>query len=82
MLSSTTANGDAIIAKAKQALDLDGYLEQNWTGSFAQYLDIVRRNPKVTRSAFERIYEMILSFGTRAMTIASAFSYALFESCE
>ena len=65
MRSSTTASGDAIIAKARQALDVDGYLEQSWTGSFAHYLDIVRQNPKVTRTAFERIYEMILSCGTR-----------------
>jgi len=57
--------GESIIAKAKQSLDFAGFREQNWTGTFAQYLDMVHREPRVTRTAFERIYEMILSHGTR-----------------
>jgi serine protein kinase len=62
------STGEAIISKARQALDLDSYLERNWTGTFAQYLDLVKRNPRVTRSAFERIYDMVLSFGVREYT--------------
>jgi len=65
MAPIASAGGETLIAKARQALDLDGYLERSWSGSFSQYLDIVRRNPRVTRSAFERIYDMILSAGTR-----------------
>ncbi len=59
------ASGEGIISKARQALDLEGFREQNWTGSFPQYLDIVHKDPRVTRTAFERIYDMILSHGTR-----------------
>ncbi len=62
------SSGEAIISNARRALDLDGYSERNWTGSFSDYLDIVKRNPRVTRSAFERIYDMILSFGVREYT--------------
>jgi serine protein kinase len=58
------SRGQEIIGKARQALDLETYREQHWTGSFSQYLDLVKENPKVTRSAFERIYDMILSYGT------------------
>jgi serine protein kinase len=65
MSPTLAAGGESLIAKARQALDLDGYLERSWSGSFAHYLDIVRRNPSVTRAAFERIYDMILSAGTR-----------------
>ncbi len=57
--------GESIIAKARQALDLEGFRERTWTGTFSQYLDLVRRNPRITRSAFERIFDMILSKGTR-----------------
>ena len=57
--------GDSILAKAKQALDLEGFRERNWTGSLSEYLDLARRNPRITRSAFERIYDMILAKGTR-----------------
>jgi serine protein kinase len=57
--------GEQIIARAREALDLDTYRELNWTGPFPEYLDLVARKPRVTRSAFERIYDMILSAGTR-----------------
>jgi serine protein kinase len=59
------STGESIIQKARQALDLAGFREQNWTGSFAQYLDIVHRDPRVTRTAYERIYDMIVSAGVR-----------------
>ncbi len=36
----------------------------HWEGSFADYLDIVKNNPHVSRNAFQRIYDMILSWGT------------------
>ena len=35
----------------------------NWSGSFQEYLDIVAKNPKVARNAFQRIYDMILTHG-------------------
>jgi len=57
--------GESIIARAREALDLETYRQQNWSGSFPEYLDIVKREPRVTRSAFERIYDMILSAGSR-----------------
>ncbi len=59
------SNGQDIIGKARQALDLDRYRELHWTGSFSQYLDLVKADPKIARTAFERIYDMILSYGTR-----------------
>jgi serine protein kinase len=39
------------------------YAELNWEGSFDAYLDIVRGNPHVTRTAYQRVYDMILSYG-------------------
>lgn len=39
-----------------------------WEGSFADYLDLVRESPHVARNAFQRLYDMILSFGTRKYT--------------
>ncbi len=43
---------------------LDHFEELHWNGSLQEYLDIVVANPKVTRSSFERLYDMILSHGT------------------
>ncbi len=44
------------------------FQEQHWQGSFSEYLDIVAANPGVTRSAFQRIYDMILSHGYETYT--------------
>lgn len=44
--------------------DVRNFKELNWTGNFKDYLDIFRKNPKVSRSAFQRAYEMILTYGT------------------
>ncbi len=35
----------------------------HWHGTFQEYLEIVAQNPKVARTAFQRIYDMILSYG-------------------
>src|SRR3954449_11137726 len=43
--------------------DTRTYAELNWEGSFEDYLGIVRQNPKVTRTAFQRVYDMIVSHG-------------------
>ncbi|MBL8606813.1 MAG: serine protein kinase [Myxococcales bacterium] len=40
------------------------YRELHWEGSFEEYLAIVREKPQVTRNAYQRVYDMIISFGT------------------
>ena len=40
------------------------YRELHWEGSFEDYLQIVRERPQVTRNAYQRLYDMIISFGT------------------
>ena len=37
------------------------YQELNWEGSFEDYLKLIQDSPRVTRNAFQRIYDMILS---------------------
>jgi serine protein kinase len=59
------SSGESILARAKSTIDTTGFREQSWTGTFAQYVDVVRREPRVTRTAFERIYDMILGQGVR-----------------
>lgn len=45
------------------------YRAQHWEGSFADYLEIVRKDPLVARSAFQRLYDMILSHGSEVRTL-------------
>ncbi|MEX2188096.1 MAG: serine protein kinase [Pirellulales bacterium] len=57
------AYGREIVELVAQRQDLDQFRKKNWEGTFEQYLDIVREIPKVTRNAFERAYDMIVSYG-------------------
>jgi serine protein kinase len=58
------STGKAILAALRPQLNLSDYRKKHWEGSFDEYLDIVREHPEVTRSAYQRLYEMILSHGT------------------
>jgi len=35
----------------------------NWRGSLAEYLDLVRADPRLARNAYQRMYDMIVSHG-------------------
>src|ERR1022692_3316333 len=62
---STGKTGDtpALIAKVAALQNLKEFAALNWTGAFDEYLALIRKNPAVTRSAFQRVYDMILSYG-------------------
>src|SRR6266849_3186161 len=51
------------VTKIAAMQDPKSYAELNWEGSFEDYLNLVKQNPKVTRTAFQRIYDMILTYG-------------------
>ena len=40
----------------------------HWSGTFQQYLDLVTENPKITRNAFQRVHDMIMSYGSTSYT--------------
>ena len=44
--------------------DFQLYRDLHWEGSFDDYLTIVRDKPQVTRNAYQRLYDMIISYGT------------------
>ena len=44
--------------------DFKLYRELHWEGSFEEYLAVVRERPQVTRNAYQRLFDMIISFGT------------------
>jgi len=54
---------ESLVARIAAMQDQKSYQEQHWEGSFEDYLRIVQQNPKVTRTAFQRLYDMILSHG-------------------
>ena len=58
------ATGSAILSSLRSDLDISDYQKLHWEGTFQDYLDLVVRHPHLTRTAFQRLYEMILSHGT------------------
>jgi len=56
--------GTDLIARIQSEQDLAEFQDLHWTGTFAEYLDRVRENPRITRNAFQRLYDMILSHGS------------------
>ncbi|MBI4582971.1 MAG: serine protein kinase [Planctomycetes bacterium] len=48
----------------ERAINLDRFRELNWTGAFNDYLNLVMEEPRVCRNAYQRLFDMIHSFGT------------------
>ena len=44
--------------------DTKEYRDLNWTGTFDDYINLVKERPKITRNAFQRLYELIVEKGT------------------
>jgi len=45
-------------------VDQERFQHLHWEGTFWQYLDLVAEHPAISRSAYQRVYDMILSFGS------------------
>jgi serine protein kinase len=59
----TQSSDSALVAKIASLQDYREYEDLHWEGSFEDYLRIVREQPQVTRNAFQRLYDMIISYG-------------------
>src|SRR4051812_26134072 len=57
-----------LISLVDKRLDSTHFREQHWEGSFWEYLDIVLEHPSVGRNAFQRVYDMVLSYGSENYT--------------
>ncbi|HET6247741.1 MAG TPA: hypothetical protein VFE47_08595 [Tepidisphaeraceae bacterium] len=62
------AKSNALVGIIDRKLDVSRFREQHWEGSFFEYLDIVQENPAVARNAFQRVYDMILTYGSDPFT--------------
>src|SRR5437016_2080757 len=58
------APAQAILDTLRTRLDTTEYKKLHWEGGFDAYLDIILDRPAVTRTAYQRLYDMILSHGT------------------
>lgn len=54
---------DSMLSNIAKLHKIDEYQDLMWTGTFEEYLDTVRKSPKVVRSSFQRVYDMVLAQG-------------------
>ena len=55
---------NSLLQKISKFHDIEEYRELHWEGSFDDYLELVRQDPNIARTAYQRVYDMILSYGT------------------
>ncbi|MBA2663688.1 MAG: serine protein kinase [Bradymonadaceae bacterium] len=55
---------ESVTHKIGRHHDIDEYRELNWEGSFEDYLNLIREEPTITRNAYQRIFDMVTSYGT------------------
>ena len=62
---SKKSNGEtSMVGRIAAMQDYVRYRDLAWEGSFEEYLNIVRERPQATRNAFQRVYDMVISYGT------------------
>jgi serine protein kinase len=52
-----------ILQHISNKLSTETYHKEHWQGTFQDYLDIVQKTPGVTRTAYQRLYDMIVADG-------------------
>jgi serine protein kinase len=57
-------NGQQLLQTISSKQSTEAFRQEHWQGSFAEYLDLVKREPRITRTAYQRVYDMILSYGS------------------
>ncbi len=60
----TGVAGRGLLERLAAVQKLDEFRQEHWQGPFAEYLEVVKGRPGVTRSAYQRMYDMIVSYGT------------------
>src|SRR5574337_718071 len=59
---------NTLLARIEQLQDTSSFRGQHWEGTFEDYLEVVRQDPQIARTAFQRLYDMIVSYGYEEYT--------------
>ena len=58
-----------LIELVEKEFDPEAYKKLHWEGSFEEYLSLVEKTPRIVCSAFQRVYDMIISYGVKEYTV-------------
>jgi len=56
---------DSLLGAIASLQDKKEFENLHWEGSYDDYLQIVKEDPRVARTAFQRLYDMIIGFGKK-----------------
>ena len=57
-----------LVSIIDRKIDTTNYREQHWEGSLWDYLELIQENRAIARNSFQRVYDMIMSYGTESFT--------------
>ena len=52
------ATGELLLKQLSERPDILQYRLEHWQGSFSEYLELVKANPKISRTAYQRLFDM------------------------
>jgi serine protein kinase len=59
---------NSLLASLADTVNVENYRSLNWEGSFDDYTELVVKDPRVTRNSYQRLYDMVLSYGQEEVT--------------
>jgi serine protein kinase len=62
------AKAEEILSLISDDQDVGSYEALHWVGTFKDYLDLVTEDPRIIRNSYQRIYDMIMSYGVEEVT--------------
>ncbi|MBW6393630.1 MAG: serine protein kinase [Thermus sp.] len=57
------------LERIRRRQDLEAYRALSWEGSFADYLGLLKKDPRPLRTSFQRVHDMIISYGVEEYTL-------------
>ncbi|MDP7033305.1 MAG: serine protein kinase [Planctomycetota bacterium] len=61
-------NPSPLTSLLQKHLDIGQFEELNWQGCYEDYLDLIHQDPQILRNAFQRLFDMVDSYGTEEIT--------------
>ncbi len=58
----------SIMTRIAELQDITAFRDLHWEGTFEEYLEIARQDPRVARTSYQRVYDMIISHGQETYT--------------
>lgn len=73
-----------IIDRIVSQQDQEEYRKLSWKGTFDDYLQLIKEKPEITRTAHQRLYDMVISYGVREYEDAKKriIHYTFFDDLE